>query len=94
MKNKHNFGVNFILRSRKDAQGKFPVYVRIIINANRVELSMNTSLYADQWNHGNGEALPLNDELIQLNQHLLETKTKLRDHFLCHEVLLTMEKRE
>jgi integrase/recombinase XerD len=81
MKNKHNFGVNFILRSRKDAQGKFPVYARIIINGARVELSMNISLHAEAWHHGNGEALPLNDELIDLNQKLFETKTKLRDHF-------------
>lgn len=81
MKNKQNFGVNFILRSRKDAQGKFPVYARIIINGTRVELSMNTSLNSDEWSHGNGQALPLNDELIELNQRLHETKIKLREHY-------------
>jgi integrase len=81
MKNKQKFAANFILRSRKDAQGKFPVYARIITNGNRIELSMNVSLHAEEWNHGNGEALLLNDELIDVTQHLYETKQKLKNHF-------------
>jgi integrase len=81
MKNKNRFGVNFIIRSRKDAQGKFPVYARIIVNSNRAEFSLNHSVADNEWNHGNGEALPLTDELINLNQLLYETRSQLRVHF-------------
>lgn len=81
MKNKHRFGVHFILRSRRDAQGKFPIYARIIVNGNRVELSANISVHTEEWNSGNGEALPLNEELVDLNQQLYEMKRKLSSHF-------------
>ena len=77
MKNKNRFGVNFIMRSRKDAQGKFPIYARIIVNSNRAEFSLNHSVADHEWNHGNGEALPLTHELIDLNQLLYETRKQL-----------------
>jgi site-specific recombinase XerD len=77
MKTKNKFGVNFIMRSRKDAQGKFPIYARIIVNSNRAEFSLSYSVKENEWSHGNGEALPLNDELINLNQLLSETRKKL-----------------
>ena len=81
MKNKHRFSVNFILRSRKNAEGKFPVYARIIVNGNRAELTTNNAVGAEQWSHGNGEALPLNEALFNLNQQLHELKKKLGAHF-------------
>lgn len=81
MKNNNKFGVHFVMRSRKNAEGKFPIYARIVIGIQRVELSMNTALLSKEWNHGNGEALPLNDDLRDVNQLLFTTRQKLTNHY-------------
>jgi site-specific recombinase XerD len=82
MKTKNKFGVNFFIRSRKDKDGKLPIYARIIINSIPAEISLKRSVKMEEWSHGNGEALPLNEELIDLNQFLFETRNKLHGQFI------------
>lgn len=70
------------MRSRKNASGKFPIYARIVIGHQRVEILMKTTLLPKEWNHGKGEALPLNDDLKDINQLLFETRQRLTDHYI------------
>jgi hypothetical protein len=40
----------YIKRTKLTAQGTCPIYVRVSVNSERIEFSMNESIYPDSWN--------------------------------------------
>ena len=81
MKNKKDFTVYFLMRSRKNAQGKCPLYARIVVNGNPAEMSLQICLESDDWNKGKGEAHPKTKELVKLNEDLQDARTQLQSHY-------------
>lgn len=77
MKNSNTFGVHFYLRTNKEQDGKCPVYARIVVNSNRVELSIKTSLSKTDWNESKGIAKPKTPELERFNSYLEEVRFKM-----------------
>ena len=49
MKNKNTFGVHFTLRLSRSVNGKFPIYIRIVVNKSRVELALKCFLPKEDW---------------------------------------------
>lgn len=81
MKNTNSFGVHFVLRRNKAVDGKCPVYVRIIVNKSRVEMTMKKYLAEKDWNTGNGKAKPNSKELKEFNTVLEEVRYNLTTHY-------------
>lgn len=81
MKTVNTFGVHFTLRQTKKQEGQLPIYVRIVVNGNRSEVSLKYKVTKEDWNTAKGAAKPKNDLLRQLNNHLEETRTKIANHY-------------
>lgn len=58
----NSFTVIFNLRNKGVVDGKLPVYARITINKQRIELSVKQMMNPLDWNEKRGMAKPLNDE--------------------------------
>jgi len=81
MKSKNTFGVHFTLRQSRPVDGKYPVYVRIVVNKSRCELALKCLLPKEDWNSMKGKAKSKNEELRQLNSYLEEVRAKLVNHY-------------
>jgi Phage integrase SAM-like domain/Arm DNA-binding domain len=82
MKHKNTFGVHFVLRtSRANADGKYPVYARIVVNGTRSELAIKYRVFKSDWKIGKGEAKPKTPELKSFNNFLEQISGKIRRHY-------------
>jgi integrase/recombinase XerD len=61
--------------------GKCPVYLRIVINGSRAELSLKSLVYYEDWNVSKGMAKPKNQELELLNNYLEDVRGRLFTHY-------------
>lgn len=75
------FGVQFMLRTSRLQNGKYPVYARITVNKSRCELALKQNLQPAEWNNAKGMAKPKNDTLRQFNSYLEEVRGKLARHY-------------
>jgi site-specific recombinase XerD len=81
MKSKNTFGVHFTLRLSREVGGKFPIYVRVVVNKTRVELALKCFLLKEDWNGIKGLPKPKNDDLKQLTSYLEEVRAKIINHY-------------
>ena len=81
MRSTNTFGVHFTLKLSRPANGKFPIYVRIVINKTRCELALKCSIKKENWISIKGEAKTKNEELKILNSYLEETRGKIASHY-------------
>ncbi len=81
MKSKNTFGVHFTLRLSRSVNGKFPIYIRIVVNKSRVELALKCFLPKEDWNGMKGLPKPKNEDLKQLTCYLEEVKSKIINHY-------------
>ena len=82
MKNTNTFGVHFFLRKNKAVNGHFPIYGKISVNKNKVEMAIKKSLALNDWNEGKGAAKPTKNELKALNTQLEEIRATLASHYM------------
>jgi len=81
MKTTKTFGVHFTIRQNKMQNGKCPVYLRIVVNGSRAELSLKSLVYYEDWNLSKGMAKPKNQELKLLNNYLEDVRGRLFTHY-------------
>ncbi|MET4082988.1 site-specific recombinase XerD [Pedobacter sp. UYP30] len=70
MRTTNSFGVHFILRMNKAKNGSAPIYARISVNGERIEMSLRKTVKIIDWNNIKGLAKPKTIELKTLNNDL------------------------
>jgi site-specific recombinase XerD len=81
MRANNTFGIHYVLRSSRGEKGKSAIYVRIVVNKTRSELSLKRSVAIEEWNDAKGMAKPKNDSLKSLNSYLEEIRSKLTSSY-------------
>lgn len=81
MRTSNTFGVHFILRMNKEKDGSAPVYTRIVVNGNRIEIALKKSVKVTDWNPSKGMAKPKNDSLKMLNSYLEQVRGTLAGYY-------------
>jgi site-specific recombinase XerC len=52
----NTFGIVFYLKRQKQKKGKAPIYARITVDGQRVEISIKKDIDVDNWSKGKGMA--------------------------------------
>src|SRR5690554_4780200 len=81
MKAQNRFGIRFIIRKNKMIDGMVPVYASVTVNGKRVEISMKHSIALENWNSQQGQGKGMSNEVVQLNQYLLQVKSRLVEYY-------------
>jgi site-specific recombinase XerD len=77
MSSKNTFGVQFIIRINKPKDDKVPIYVRITVNSQRVEMSLKRYVHPIEWNIAKGQARGSRKEMAALNTYLEQVRARL-----------------
>ena len=77
MISKNTFGIQFIIRINKTKDGKVPVYVRITVDSQRVEMSLKQYVQPIEWNAAKGLARGSRKEMTTLNTYLEQVRARL-----------------
>jgi len=94
MRTTESFGIHFILRINKAKNGNAPVYARISVNGQRIEMSLKKLVKISDWNNSKGLARPKNDSLKVLNNYLEHVRGLVSSHyqeFVVKKELVTAE---
>lgn len=78
---KTTFGVIFYLKKYKAKGGLAPIYTRITIDGQRVDLSTKRAIEECNWNGQKGMARGSREEIKSLNKFLERMRAKLVDHY-------------
>lgn len=81
MRTKNTFGIHFVLRGNRGKEGQSAIYVRIVVNKSRSELSLKKSVSNHEWNEAKGMAKPKNESLKSLNSYLEEIRSRLTNSY-------------
>ena len=81
MRSSNSFGVHFIIKTSKISGGEAPVYVRISVDSQRVEISMKQRVDPGQWNHVRGLAKGNKNEIRELNEYLEKVRSTITTDF-------------
>ena len=74
----NTFSVHFILKKDKiDKKGRMPIYAKITINNQRVELSINRKINPDQWISSEEIAKPNSEEQKIINNQIEAFKSRV-----------------
>ena len=78
MRSNKTFGIAFFVKKyQQDKQGLVPIYVRISVNAKRLDLSVQRKIALDRWDEVRGIARGTKAEIKQLNGYLDQVKIQL-----------------
>ncbi len=81
MNTKNTFSVIFFIRRKKLLKnGEAPVYLRVTVRGDRIELSANTTVNPDQWNAAKAQVKPQADHASQINTYLSNLQGKVHRH--------------
>ena len=81
MRTVNTFGIQFIIRLNKSKAGLAPLYCRVTINTQRVEISLKKFIDPKNWNPEKGVAKGLRDEIKSLNQFMDQVKAQLIGYY-------------
>ncbi|MGB3850490.1 MAG: site-specific integrase [Tunicatimonas sp.] len=85
MRSNKTFGISFFIKKyQQDKQGLVPIYIRISVNAKRLDMSAQRKVAVGRWDEVRGMARGTKEEIKQLNHHLDQVKSQLID---CKEAL-------
>ncbi|MEQ9442881.1 MAG: Arm DNA-binding domain-containing protein [Cyclobacteriaceae bacterium] len=84
MRSNKTFGIAFFVKKHRLTQGKVPIYVRIIVNRKRVDLSIKRKVAVDHWDEWKGAAKGNREDIQALNHYLEQVRNQL---FECHRQL-------
>ena len=72
------FGLLFYLKKSKvDAQGKCPIYLRITIDGKRAEISTKRTIEIDKWSNQANKAIGRTEDIRELNTYLDSLTSKV-----------------
>jgi hypothetical protein len=80
MISKNTFGIQFIIRVNKTKDDKVPIYVRITVDSQRVEMSLKRWVQPIEWNAVKGLARGSRKEITALNTYLEQVRARLVVH--------------
>jgi integrase len=81
MRTTNTFGIQFIIRKNKAKEELAPIYVRITVDARRVEISLKRWINPNDWDSVKGKAKGIKDETKSLNHYLEEVRTLLVENY-------------
>ena len=81
MENPVTFGVTFIPKSSKASEGKAPLYARITLNGERIELSLQRRITLHLWDERKRRLKGSSAESIQVNKSLDRIFNKIYESF-------------
>ncbi len=81
MNSKSTFGIHFVLKSSRVINGTAPIYARITVDTNRVEISVKKRIPVLNWNKGKGMAKGKNPEINRLNSYLEQIRSQLTESY-------------
>jgi len=67
-----------IKKSKINKKGLVPIYMRVTIDGNRLELSTNRRINPSLWDSNLCQALGTSDETVILNNYLNSLRTKVQ----------------
>ena len=85
MNSKSTFGIHFVLKNSKVIDGTAPIYARITVDTNRVEISVKKRITVTNWNKGKGMAKGKTPEISRLNSFLEQFRSQLTE---CYQELV------
>lgn len=81
-----NFHLLFYLRKQKNYKvGPMAIYMRIIVNGKRADMSAGRECEPGKWNSRAGRGIGTKEEIRSLNNYLDSLQTKIRNS---HQVLI------
>jgi len=85
----NNLKLHFCLKySRKNSNGRIPIYLRLILDGKRTEIATGKSILSDNWNKYYERARGNREEARILNNYLDTLSNKVTKHYnelLCNE---------
>ena len=81
MKNAVSFGIRFIPKSSKAKNGTAPLYARITVNGERIELSLKRRITLNLWNEKRSRLKGYSEESLQANKSLDRIYNKIYEAF-------------
>src|SRR5258705_86929 len=77
MRTTNTFGIQFITRMNKMKDGLAPIYARVTVDSQRVELSLKRYINPTEWNGKKGVARGSREGIKALNHYLEEVRSNL-----------------
>jgi len=77
MRTTNTFGIQFIARMNKMKNNQAPIYIRITVDARRIEILLKRWIDPNDWNNEKGLARGSREEVKSLNHFLEEVKARL-----------------
>ncbi|UII21670.1 site-specific integrase [Fulvivirga ligni] len=81
MRSSKTFGVQFIIRRNKLKNGLVPIYARITVDSERVEISMKKRIKVTNWNELGGRAKGNAMEVKKLNHYLEQFRSGITNSY-------------
>lgn len=81
MRTTNTFGIQFIIRKNKEKEDLAPIYVRITVDARRVEISLKRWINPNDWDSIKGKAKGFKEDAKSLNHYLEEVRTRLVENY-------------
>ncbi len=81
MRTTNTFGIQFIIRKNKAKEELAPIYVRITVDARRVEISLKRWINPNDWDSIKGKAKGSKEDAKSLNHYLEEVRTRLVENY-------------
>ena len=73
----NTFGIVFYLKRQKEKKGKAPIYARITVDGQRVEISIKKDIDVENWSKGKGMAKGKGEEIKALNTFLEQIRSRM-----------------
>ncbi len=73
----NTFGIVFYLKRQKQKKGKAPIYARITVDGQRVEISIKKDIDVENWSKGKGMAKGKGEEIKALNTFLEQIRSRM-----------------
>ncbi|AHW60649.1 Site-specific recombinase XerD [Draconibacterium orientale] len=85
MNSKSTFGIHFVLKNSKVIDETAPIYARITVDTNRVEISVKKRIPVSNWHKGKGLAKGKTTDISRLNSYLEQFRSQLTE---CYQELV------
>lgn len=79
MRSKNTFGIQFITRVNRIKDGKAPIYARITVDKERIEISLKRTIAPADWNTLKGQARGSRKEMAELNTYLEQIRSRFTE---------------
>jgi integrase/recombinase XerD len=81
MKTLNTFGVSFFVRRNREVNGSVPVFIRIIVNGNRVDISAKQKVEIKNWDSARGFGKGQSPEVKRMNTYLERLRGMIVEYY-------------